>query len=254
MVEKSKKNLVFAFTILLITIWLILSRDTWDFVARLLLVAAMVPIIWVLLKKEKNKLNLVIILLVLLVIAWLIWIENVSISHGLPLLVLTVAAVKWTLRNKAEPARLLGFFVKTFALFFIVASVAYFIVWLGIAAPHTYGVYPVHAIFETGMVFVLPISFLLEAISIIIYGIFKIKLKAWEIFLSSWYVSIFVTLVIYAVWLIVYPPWEPGKFYYTTFAASIAPLLLFPFYSLLPATICTIVYIKYKKPQTQTPT
>jgi hypothetical protein len=125
---------------------------------------------------------------------------------------------------------------------------------LGIAAPHYYSVYPVHAIVETGMVFILPISFLLEAISIIIYGMYKIKLKAWEIFLSSWYVSIFVTLVIYAVWLIVYPPWEPGKFYYTTLASSIAPLLLFPFYSLLPATICTILYIKYKKPPTQKPT
>ncbi|MFB0514751.1 MAG: hypothetical protein ACETVQ_04155 [Candidatus Bathyarchaeia archaeon] len=251
MVEKSKENLVFAFTILLVTIWLILSRNTWDFVTRLLLVGAIVPIIWALLKREKNKLNLAITLLASLGIAWLIWIENVSILHGLPLLVFAIVAVKWILRDKAKPSRLLGFFVKTFTLFLMGTGVAYFIVWLGITAPYTYGVYTIHAIVETGMVFIFPISLLLEAISIIIYGIFKIKLRAWEIFLASWYVSIFVILVIYAVWLILYPPWKPGKFYYTTFAASIAPLIPFPYYALLPAAICTIVYIKYKKPQIQ---
>jgi hypothetical protein len=221
----------------------------------------MVPIIWALLKKEKNKLNLVIILLVLLAITWLIWIENVSISHGLPLLVLTVAAVKWTLRNKAEPARLLGFFVKTFALFFIVASVAYFIVWLGITAPHTYSVYPVHAIVETGVVFILPISLLLEAISIIIYGIFKIKLKAWEIFLSSWYVSLVGPFAILSIYYVFYPipytpppeeigPIPPSASLY----AGISALFTFLILSLLPATICTIVYIKYKKTEIQKPT
>jgi hypothetical protein len=256
MVEQTKKNLIFAFTILLITIWLILSRNTWDFVARLLLVAAIVPIIRALLKKEKNKLNLAITLLVLLVIAWLIWMENVSILHSLPLLVLTVAAVKWTLRNKAEPARLLGFFVKTFALFFTIASVAYFIVWLGIAAPHTYSVYPVHAIVETGMVFIFPISFLLEAISIIIYGIYKIKLKAWEIFLSSWCVSVFVILIIYDVWWsIQWTPPPPEEIYgipgSASLGAGIFALFTIIILSLLPAAICTILYTKYKKPQTQ---
>ncbi len=199
---------------------------------------------------EKGKLNLAIALLVLLGIVWLIWGAGVSVLHGLPLLVVVIIAIDWILRDEAAraSARLLGFFVKTFTLFLIGTGVAYFVVWLGITAPHTYSVYPIHAIVETGMVFILPISLLLEAVSIIIYGIYKIKLRAWEIFLSSWYVSIFVILVIYGVWLIVYPPWEPGEFYYTTFAASIAPLLLFPFYSLLPAVICTIVYIKYKKP------
>jgi len=258
MIEKSKENIVFAFTILLITIWLFLSRGTWDFVARLLLAAAIVPIIWALLKKEENKLNLVIILLVLLAIAWLIWIENVSISHGLPLLVFVIIAINWTLRKKAEPVRLLGFFVKTFALFFIVASVAYFIVWLGITAPHTYSVYPVHAIVETGIVFILPISFLLEAISIIIYGMYKIKLRAREIFISSWYVSVFVILIIYYIWWSIQWTPPPKETYYIPPSASlyagIALIYTVLLLSLLPATICTILYIKYKKPQIQKPT
>jgi hypothetical protein len=251
MVKKSKKNLAFAFAVLLLTIWLIFGGGTWDFVARLLLVGAIALVIWALLKKEQNKLSLTITLLGLLGIAWLIWFENVNIVYGFPLLLFAIVAVKWSVRDKTKPARLLGFFVKTFSLFLIGTGVAYFVVWLGITAPYTYGVYPIHAIVETGMFLVFPSSLLFEAISIIIYGIFKIKLRAWEIFISSWYVSIFVIFIVYAVWLILYPPWEPGKFYYTTFAASIAPLASFPYYALLPATVCTVVYVKCKKPQIQ---
>lgn len=251
MVEKFKKNLAFAFTVLLLTIWLILGIGKWDFVARLLLVGAIVPLIWALLKKENNKLTLTITLLGLLGIGWLIWLENVNIAYGLPLLLFAVVAVKWTMRDKAKPARLLGFFVKTFTIFLIGTGVAYFIVWLGITAPYTYGVYPIHAIVETGMFFIFPVSLLFEAISIMIYGIYKIKLRAWETFLSSWYVSIFAIFIVYAVWLILYPPWKPENFYYTSFASSIAPLASFPYYALFPAAICTIVYIKYKKPQIQ---
>jgi len=171
-------------------------------------------------------------------------------------------AIRWILGDKTKPARLLGFFVKTFALFFIVASVAYFIVWLGITTPHTYSVYPVHAIVETGMVFILPISFLLEAISIIIYGVYRIKLKAWEIFLSSWYVSLVGPFAILSIYHILcpipsttptqetYPP-PPGS---ASLGAGIAALFAFFILPLLPAAICTILYIKYKKPPTQKPT
>jgi len=203
---------------------------------------------------EKSKLNLAISLLLLLGIVWLFWtirIVRTSTIFRLPLLLVAIVAIKWILRDETKPARLLGFFVKTFALFWTVTSIGYFVVWLSLTAPHTYSVYPVHAIFETGMVFVLPISFLLEAISIIIYGIYKIKLKAWEIFLSSWYVSIVAIFLVYAAWLIINPPLEPKNYYsgYTSFPPPALGLLLaVPFYSLLPAVICTIVYIKYKKP------
>jgi hypothetical protein len=204
---------------------------------------------------DKSKLNLAISLLVLLGIVWLIWTSGISIIVRLPLLLVAIIAIKWILRDKKKPARLLGFFVKTFALFFATTSVAYFIVWLGITAPQTYSVYPVHAIVETGMVFILPISFLLEAISIIIYGMYKIKLKAWEIFLSSWYVSVFVILIVYYVWWSIQwtpPPEEiypiqPSASLYAGIALIYTVLLL----TFFPAAICTILYIKYKKPQTQ---
>ena len=119
----------------------------------------------------------------------------------------------------------------------------------------------VHAIVETGMVFVLPISFLLEAISIIIYGIFKIKLKAWEIFLSSWYVSLVGPFGIFAIYYVFYPiPYTPPpeEIYpippSASLYAGIATLFTFIILSFLPAAICTILYIKYKKPPTQKPT
>jgi len=204
---------------------------------------------------DKSKLNLAISLLMLLGIVWLIWTSGFSIIVRLPLLLVAIIAIKWILRDKTKPARLLEFFVKTFALYLTVTSIGYFVVWLSLTAPHTYAVYPVHAIVETGMVFIFPISLLLEAISIIIYGIYKIKLKAGEFFLSSWYVSVFVVLIIYYVWWSIQwtpPPPEarygiPGS---ASLGAGISALLTIIILSLLPATICTILYIKYKKAET----
>lgn len=198
---------------------------------------------------KKGNLNLAMALLTLLAIVCLIWEEKVHILYGLPLLVFVIVAITWIVRHEAKPARLLGFFVKTFTLFLIVTGAAYFIVWSGILASHTYTVYPIHAVFETGMVFILPISLFLEAASILIYGVYRIKLRAWEIFVSSWIVSTFVIFAVYAVWLFIYPPWKPDGVYYTSFAASVAPLLSIPFYSIFPAAVCTIVYMKYRKPQ-----
>jgi hypothetical protein len=83
-----------------------------------------------------------------------------------------------------------------------------------------HSVYPVHVIIEMGMDFVLPISFLLEAISIIIYGICKMKLEAWEIFLSSWYVSVFAILIIYYVWWPIQYTSHSGEKYPTPPSAS----------------------------------
>jgi hypothetical protein len=196
---------------------------------------------------EKSKLNLAISLLLLLGIVWLFWtirIVRTSIIFRLPLLLVAIVAIRWILRDETKPARLLGFFVKTFALFWTVTSIGYFVVWLSLTAPHTYSVYPVHVIIETGMDLVLPISFLLEAISIIIYGIYKIKLKPREIFLSSWYVSMFV---------FVWRPYQQRSYSEYTgpiHAGAMSDITLGFFIfllSFLPAAICTILYIKYKK-------
>jgi len=250
MIEKSKRTLVFAFVILLVTVWLILFRSVWDFIARLLLASVIVLTTRGLLKKEKGKLNLAITLLALLGVAWLIW-ENVSILHVIPLLVFAVFAVRWLLRDEAKPARLLGFFVKTFTLFLTGTGLAY-VVWLGIAAPYTYSVYPINAIFEMGMVFIYPISLLLEAVSIVVYGIFRIKLKPWEIFVSSWYASTFVSiLIVFTLWM----PRTPAS-PYSSIASAIGVFLGLLFLSLLIAAIIagitTVVYVVLKEPKEET--
>lgn len=243
MVDKSKKIVVFAFTILLIMIWVILFRSenrVWDFVVGLLLASGILPIILALLEKESDKLNLGIMLLVLLGIAWLVWVGNVSILIVLPLLVLVMVAVKWTLGNKTKPARLLGFFVKTFALFLICTGIAYFI-WLNIASPYTYSIYPINTTLERGMIFIIPISLLFEAISIIIYGIFKIELKPWQIFLSSFYVSSAFTVFTIWIWM----PRAPAS-PYSSIAGALGEALEVLFLSLflagIIAGILTIVY------------
>lgn len=253
MVEKSKETLVFAFVILLIAVWLILFMSVWDFVGRMLFASVVVLAVWGLLKKEKGRLNLAITLLALLGVAWLVWVENVSFLFVLPLLVFAVLAVRWVLRDEAKPARLLGFFVKTFTLFLIGTGFAYFIVWLGVAAPYTYSVYPVNALFEMGMVFIYPIALLLEAISIVIYGIFRIKLKPWEIFLSSWYVSIVGSVfLVFALWM----PRTPAS-PYSSLASAIGVFLGLAFGSLLIASIIagitTIIYRILREPREEPP-
>lgn len=203
----------------------------------------------------KNELSLAITLLFLLGLVWLISAENVSIAHVLPLLMFRFVVIKWILRDKNKPSRLLGFFIKTFTLILIATSVVYFVVWLGITAPHTYSVYPIHAIVETGMIFIFAISLLLVAISIIIYGIYKIKLKAWEIFFSSWYISLVapfgIASIYFMLWPIpytppseeIYPP-PPGS---ASLGAGIDTFLTFITLSFLSAAICTEVYLKFKK-------
>lgn len=239
MLDKSKKIVVFAFTILLITIWVILFRHenrVWDFVAGLLLASGVLPILWALLEKESDKLNLGIMLLVLLGIAWLVWVGNVSVLIVLPILLLALVAVKWTLSSRTKPARLLGFFVKTFTLFLIGTGIAYFI-WLKFTMP-AYLSFRFQIELEYGMIlFVIPISLLLESISVIIYGIFKTEMKPWQIFLSSFYVSVI------AVWILM-PHTQASP--YSSFAGGLGEFLSSLFQSLffagIIAGILTIVY------------
>jgi len=248
----SKKTLVLAFVVLLIAVWLILFWNMWDFVARLLFASVVVPTVWGLLNKEKGKLNLAIALLALFGVAWLVWVANVSFLHVLPLLVFLVLVVRWMLRDEAKSARLLGFFVKTFALFLVGSGFALFIVWLGVVAPYLYSVYSVGALFEMGMVFVYPIALLLEAVSIVVYGVFRIKLKPWEIFLSSWYVSVFAsTILVFVLWM----PRTPAS-PYSSIAGAIGLVLGLVFGSLLIACIIagisTVVYVIFREPKEET--
>lgn len=202
MIEKYKLNLAVGFTILLITIWLILAKRVWDWTGQLLLLGAIALIIWTLVLREK------------------------------------------------KPAKLLEFFIKSLVISYVTTGIIWFI-WLRITTPHIYAFLNLEYLMNTLVLVVLPLSLFPVAISVGIYGKFRVKLKAWEFFISSWYVSVFLVFTIYQVWWSIFVrPYLP-KFYYSSIAGAMALALSFVFLSFLIAGIFTIVYVILKKPKSE---
>jgi len=198
MVEKYKLNLIVAFTILLITIWLIWASRVWDWTGYLLLIGSILLIVDTLIKKEK------------------------------------------------KPAKLLEFFVKSLVVCYVVTSIIWFI-RLHFTSPQTYAYLDLELLMNLLIFNILPLSLFPVAISVIIYGIFRTKLKPWEIFLSSWYASMFVVFNIYSVWYSIYVrPYLP-EFYYSSIAGAIGIVFGLVFLSFLITGILTIVYLVLKK-------
>jgi hypothetical protein len=197
-VEKYKLNLIVAFTILLITIWLIWARRVWDWTGYLLLLGAILLIIDTLIKKEK------------------------------------------------KPAKLLEFFIKSLVVCYVAASIIWFI-QLHFTSPQTYAYLDLELLMNMLIFNILPLSLFPVALSVIIYGIFRTKLKPWEIFLSSWYASMFVAFNIYSIWYSIYVlPYLP-EFYYSSIAGAIAIVFGLVFLSFLITGILTTVYLVLKK-------
>ena len=198
MVEKYKLNLVVAFTILLITIWLMWARRVWDWTGYLLLLGAILLIMNTLTKKEK------------------------------------------------KPAKLLEFFIKSLVVCYVATSIIWFI-QLNFTSPQTYAYLDLELLMNMLIFNVLPLSLFPVAISVIIYGIFRTKLKPWEIFLSSWYASMFVVFNIYSIWYSIYVrPYLP-EFYYSSIAGAMALAFGLVFLSFLITGILTTVYLVLKK-------
>lgn len=198
MVEKYKLNLIVAFTILLITIWLIWASRVWDWTGYLLLLGSILLIINTLIKKEKR------------------------------------------------PAKLLGFFVKSLVVCYVTASIVWF-VHLHFTSPQTYAHLDLELLMNMLIFNVLPLSFFPVAISVVVYGIFRKKLKPWEIFLSSGYASMFAVFSIYSVWYSIYVQPHLPEYYYSSVAGAIAITFGLVFLSLLIAGIITIIYLILKK-------
>jgi len=177
---------------------------------------------------EKYRLNLLVAFIILLTIIALIVARVVSDWAGLSLLY-AVSAVAFTslqIREK-RPVRLSKFFVKSLEVSYIVAVIIWF-VWVFATFPSfSFVVYnylnPVSLV-SALILFVFPTSLLPVAISVIIYGIFRTRLRVWEIFLSSWYVLIFVA-----------------------YAGGISDLLWRVFLALLVAGILSVVYVVRKR-------
>ncbi len=196
---------------------------------------------------EKYKLNFIVALTILLITIWLIRARVVGDFVGNLLSGGAIALIIWTLLKKEKkPAKLLEFFVKSLLICYVATSIVLF-VWLG------YAYLRLDEIIRTLVTVVLPLSLFPVAISVIIYGIFRIKLTAGEFFLSSWYVSMFIVFVGYYWWW--YPlyvePYVP-EFYYSSFAGWMMFIMCLVFLAFLIAGILTIVYVILKKQKMKT--
>jgi len=202
---------------------------------------------------EKYKLNVAVGFAILLITIWLISAKRVWDWTGQLLLLGAIALIIWSLLKKEKkPARLLEFFIKSLVVCYVATSIIWFI-WLRIASPWYYAHLNLELLMNTLVFVVLPRSLLPVAVSVIIYGIFKIKLKPWEFLLTSWYVSMFVVFTVYDVWWSLFvQPYLPD-FYYSSSAGWIALILGFVLLAFFIAGILTIIYVILKKPKEEPP-
>ena len=157
-----------------------------------------------------------------------------------------------TVKREKKPAKLLEFSIKSLVVCYVATSIFWF-VRLRITSPQIYAHLDLEYIMNTLVLNVLPLSLFPVAISVIIYGIFRTKLKTWEIFLSSCYASMFAVFATYYVWYSIYVrPYLPefdrsADVGFIGAAAAIALALSLVFLSFLIAGILTIVYLILKK-------
>ncbi len=138
--------------------------------------------------------------------------------------------------------------MESHSLFCMHAAVG--IIWfiqLSITSPQTFAYLSLELLMNILIFNILPLSLFPVAVSVIIYGIFRTKLKPWEIFLSSWYASVFVVFNIYSIWYSIYVlPYLP-EFYYSSIARAIAIWMGLVFLSFLISGILRVVYLVLKK-------
>jgi len=201
---------------------------------------------------EKYKLNLAVGFTILLITIWLISTKKVWDWTGNLLLIGAIALIMWTLllREKKQ-ARLLEFFIKSLVVSYAATGIIW-LVWLRITSLSYYTYLDLEFLMNQ-LFLVLLISLFPVAFSVIVYGIFQIRLKPWEIFLSSWYTSFALIIIASSIWSALQPPPPPGEFHYSSIAGAIAFALGLLFLSLLMAGIITIVYVTLKKPKEEPP-
>jgi len=201
---------------------------------------------------EKYKLNLAVGFTILLITIWLISTKKVWDWTGNLLLLGSIALIMWTLllREKKQ-AKLLEFFIKSLVVSYAATGIIWF-VWLHISSPSYYAYLDLE-LFMNQLIIVLLLSLFPVAFAVIIYGIFRIKLKPWEIFLSSWYASFALIIIASSIWSALQPRPPPGEFYYSSIAGAMGFALGLVFLSLLMAGFFTIVYVTLKKPKIEPP-
>jgi len=201
---------------------------------------------------EKFKLNLLVAFIILLITILLIRARLVWDWVGqLLLLGIAILTIRTLLVRERKPAKLLEFFVKSFAVFYVATCIIWF-VWLRITSPLFYTYLDLELLVNQ-LILVLFLSLFPVAFSVIVYGIFRVKLRPWEIFLSSWYASFALIIIGSYIWSALQPPPPPSEFYYSSFAGAIALALGLVFLSLIIAGILTVIYMVLKRQKINEP-
>lgn len=198
---------------------------------------------------EKYKLNLTVALIILLVSIWLIRGLRMWASVGHLLQGCSIAIIIWTFLKKEEKAaNLFEFFGMSLVISIVITGSIWF-VSVSIVSPTYFLRMFLLPAYDLGVI--LTRSLLPLAISVIIFGIFRTKLEAWEFFLSSWYTSIFVVFGVYEVWWTILVQPYVSHFHYSA-AGALVRDLLFVGLAFLIAGLLTIVYAVVKEPETET--
>jgi len=191
---------------------------------------------------EKFKLNLIVGFTILLVTVWLIWSHRVWDWTGNLLLLGAMVLIVWTLLvREKKPAKLLEFFIKSLIISYAVIGIIWFIN-LTVTAPWYYSYLNSESLMNILIFNILPLALLPVAISVIIYGMFRVKLRSWEIFLSGWYMFIFAVQAAYSVWWTLFiQPYQ--HHYYQSGAGATALDMLLALLAFLMAGVFTIAYV-----------
>ncbi len=196
---------------------------------------------------KKYGLRMAVAFSIILITYWLTWAWRILASIRELLLAIAIAIIIWTLlEKKMKPASFLEFFVLSLVISYVANVILWFLV-LTITAPWVYPYFNV-GIITAWLIHNLRISLLPVAISVIIYGIYGMKLKAWEMFLSSWYVTTILLFIVRDVW------WSFQGFHYISGTGAIMSDLFFVFLAFPMAGVSTLVYDTLRKTKRGTST
>lgn len=193
----------------------------------------------------KFKLSLAVAIIILAGSLWLTWSVQMWSSVSQLLQGIAVFIIIWTLL-KERTSKPFAFFFNGFLVSYLLTSITWFVSLVVAAGYFSFSLGPV--IFIYSLVYViLPRVLLPVAISAIVYGITKSKLKPWEILLSTWYMSIFAVRAVYEVWWIIFvQPYLQD--FYTSGAGAMALDIFLIFLAFLVACIFSFAYLVLKKP------
>lgn len=176
----------------------------------------------------------------------LVWAIRIGDAPEQLLLGVAISLFVWALLGSKESTKLSEFLVKSFIISFVVTVIVWFAT-LAFMGPEYIAFISAYGLWSNILVYVLlPRSLLPVAMSAIIFGIFRTKLRFWEILLSSWYVFVFVVQAAYIVWWTLFvQPYITN--YYQGGGGPIALDLLLLFIAFLAALVTSTLYSALKK-------